>query len=170
MDVPASRRSFIHACLVPALQLPLTHAQRTVVRFRAAKKQLLWDASVKLRTAKDGPVVFWGTGEETRDWISSEDAAELVVTVSRSTHRFTVVNGASGQRVTVRQTLTLLKSALGVDVDFVFNGEVREGDPRFYHADVSQATALGWRPSITLVDGLGNYVKWLNVHQEHPDD
>ena len=132
-------------------------------------KQLLWDASAKLRASKDGPAIFWGTGEETRDWISSEDAAELVAAVSHSAERFVVLNGAAGQRVTVRQTLTLLKNALGVDAELAFNGAVREGDPRFYHADVSQAAALGWRPSIALADGIRNYVKWLTAHQEPSD-
>jgi len=133
-------------------------------------KQLLWDASAKLRSAKNGPAVFWGSGEETRDWISSEDAAELVAAVSHSAERLVVLNGASGQRVTVKETLTLLKNSMGVDTEFVFNGVVREGDPRFYHADVSQATALGWRPSISLPDGIRNYVGWLTAHQERSDD
>ncbi len=130
-------------------------------------KQLLWDASGKLRAAKDGTAVFWGTGEETRDWISCEDAANLVVAVSNTAERFIVLNGASGQRVTVRQTLDLLKSALGVNSEIVFNGAVREGDPRFYHADVSQSLALGWKPSMPLQEGIQNYVQWLTVHQEH---
>lgn len=129
-------------------------------------KQLLWDASAKLRAAKDGPAVFWGTGEETRDWISSEDAAELVARVSGSQDRFMVLNGASGQRVTVRQTLTLLKSALGVDSELVFTGAVRDGDPRFYHADVSRAFALGWKPTVPLEAGIRNYVKWLAAHHQ----
>ena len=54
-------------------------------------KQLLWDASAKLRAAKARPAVFWGTGEETRDWISSEDATELIVAVARSTLWFIVL-------------------------------------------------------------------------------
>src|ERR1700730_15279843 len=41
-------------------------------------KQLLWDAGLKLRAAGSGEAVFWGTGEETRDWINSSDAASLV--------------------------------------------------------------------------------------------
>lgn len=129
-------------------------------------KQLLWDASTKLRTPKDGRAVFWGTGEETRDWISGEDAAELIVAVSRSAEQFNVLNGASGQRVTVKQTLSLLKSALSVDTEIAFTGVIREGDPRFYHADVSRAEALGWRPLTPLAEGIRNYAKWLMAQQD----
>lgn len=129
-------------------------------------KQLLWDAGAKLRTAQNGEAIFWGTGEETRDWIFSTDAAELVVAASRSAERFLILNGASGQRVTVRQTLDLLKIEMGVNTEIVFNGKVREGDPRFYHADVNRALSLDWKPTTPLHAGIQNYVQWLAVHQE----
>jgi UDP-glucose 4-epimerase len=126
-------------------------------------KQLLWDASVKLR--EPGPAEFWGSGEETRDWISSTDAAELICTVARSKEDFMLLNGASGVRCTVRETLEMLSRALGAQAPIVFNNVVREGDPRFYHADISRATALGWRPAVSLAAGIDSYVAWLGAHQ-----
>lgn len=130
-------------------------------------KQLLWDAGSKLLAGAGGAATFWGTGEETRDWISSADAAELVLAVAVSDEKFLVVNGGAGQRVTVRQTLELLKKALGVNTKILFNGVVREGDPRFYHADISQARALGWAPATSLEQGIGAYAAWLAAHKEH---
>jgi UDP-glucose 4-epimerase len=124
-------------------------------------KQLLWDASSKLRAANGGPAVFWGTGEETRDWIHNDDAAELIVAASRSTDRFIVLNGAGGQRVTVRHTLEMLKTALDVNTAITFNGAVREGDPRFYHADVKKALSLGWKSVMPLEHGIADYASWF---------
>ena len=129
-------------------------------------KQLLWDASAKLQSNGDSPAIFWGTGEETRDWIFSEDAAELVVAVSKGVHTFTILNGASGIRTTVRETLRELCSALNCKVEFGFNDIVRAGDPRFYHADVSKSADLGWKPRFSLSDGVGRYVKWLKSYGE----
>jgi UDP-glucose 4-epimerase len=127
-------------------------------------KQLLWDACGKLIDYKSPePAVFWGTGEETRDWINSRDAAELIFALSQSTQVYTVLNGASGKRVTVRDTLQLLKNALNSPVEIAFNGLVREGDPRFYHADISRAEGLGWRPSVSFSDGIRSYVDWLTA-------
>jgi UDP-glucose 4-epimerase len=128
-------------------------------------KQLLWDASSRLRGS--GPAVFWGTGDETRDWIHCDDAAALVMQVARTHEPFTLINGAGGRRVTVRETLSLLKAALGVDRPIEFNGVVREGDPRFYFADTSRATALGWRPRVELADGLSAYARWVLSHEPH---
>ena len=129
-------------------------------------KQLLWDASVKLRNAQPpSPAVFWGTGEETRDWIFSEDAADLVVAASKVQVPFTVMNGAGGIRTTVRDTLSMLSKALKSDAAISFNNQVREGDPLFYHADVSRSAALGWSPKYSLSDGIDRYVSWLSSYR-----
>jgi UDP-glucose 4-epimerase len=132
-------------------------------------KQLLWDASVKLRTSGGTPAVFWGTGEETRDWIYIEDAADLVAAVSRGKHTFTVLNGANGVRTTVKEVLRQLCIGLNIKPEFEFNRNVREGDPRFYHADVSRSIALGWRPRFSLPSGIEGYVKWLLAHEGASD-
>lgn len=123
-------------------------------------KQLLWDASKKLRSINVDTVVFSGSGEETRDWISIQDAVNLTVAASRSKEKFLIVNGASGKRVTVKIALSLLKEAMGVTTKFAFNGVVREGDPLFYHADITKAMAIGWEPSTELNDGFKQYVEW----------
>jgi UDP-glucose 4-epimerase len=128
-------------------------------------KQLLWDACEKLLVANKEPAVFWGTGEETRDWISSEDAAELIYSVSKAKGGLSVINGASGKRITVEAIVEMLKVALGTSKEIKFNNVVREGDPRFYHADISQALALDWRPGTPLADGIQKYVKWVIGHQ-----
>jgi UDP-glucose 4-epimerase len=128
-------------------------------------KQLLWDAGAKLRAAQGGAATFWGTGDETRDWISSADAAELVLAIAQADHDFLIVNGAAGQRTTVRHTLELLKKALGVDTEVLFNGTVRDGDPRFYHGDIARARALGWSPSVGLEQGIQAYADWLAAHE-----
>ena len=133
-------------------------------------KQLLWDAGRKLLDGAGTAATFWGTGNETRDWISSDDAAELVLAVACSDKKFLLVNGGAGQRVTVRQTLELLREALGVDTDILFNGVVRDGDPRFYHADISEASALGWAPATSLAQGIEAYAAWLTAHEEHGFD
>jgi UDP-glucose 4-epimerase len=124
-------------------------------------KQLLWDAGTKLRDRNGSVALFWGTGEETRDWIGSDDAAELVLAMANAAQDFLIVNGAAGERTTVRETVRLLKQAMGVDTEVRFNGIVREGDPRFYHADISGALALGWKPALPFRQGIAQYADWF---------
>jgi UDP-glucose 4-epimerase len=133
-------------------------------------KQLLWDASMRLRAAKDLPAVFWGTGDETRDWISSDDAAALISAVSHLEEQFTILNGGSGRRTTVRDTLTLLNQALGMGGAFEFNNRVRDGDPRYYHANIEFATALSWTSRVSLESGIQGYANWLKSYQDQERD
>jgi UDP-glucose 4-epimerase len=137
----------------------------TIIRFFSIygpglTKQLLWDASIKLSTAQ-GEASFWGTGEETRDWIHLDDATELIITLAESASPCSIVNGATGTRVTVKEVLEMLKRALGVDVRITFNGAQKAGDPRFYHADVSMLRQLGVPPNVLLADGLKAYADWF---------
>ncbi|MFG6415756.1 NAD-dependent epimerase/dehydratase family protein [Roseateles sp. DC23W] len=130
------------------------------------RKQLLWDASGRLLSG-ESPQTFFGTGEETRDWIHVDDAAALILHLAdrvkakpTSQARLDLVNGASGKRVTVREVLKRLALALGSPAEIRFNGTVRAGDPRFYHAAVQRMHAAGWSPSITLEQGLADYALW----------
>lgn len=129
-------------------------------------KQLLWDASTKILASKDGVAIFSGTGAETRDWINSEDAAELLCLVSKTTEDFSVINGACGVRVTIKETLEMLQRFLRADIKITFNGDVRKGDPHFYHADVSKALAMGWKPSTPITKGIRNYASWFIAHSK----
>lgn len=148
-----------------AMHSKLYNVKIAIIRFFSLygpglQKQLLWDASVKLINA-DREAVFWGTGDETRDWIYIEDAVELISLMSGSLEQFSLVNGASGKRVTVRSIIELLRDALNVDIEIKFNGEVRSGDPRFYHADISRISERGKSVFVPLEIGINNYAEWF---------
>jgi len=125
-------------------------------------KQLLWEAGMKLMSREQGPASFWGTGGETRDWISGEDAAGLFMAARQCPEPYNILNGAGGVRTTVRQTVELLRDALKSEREIVFNDAVRAGDPRFYHADISRAEALGWRPTVPFAQGVERYAAWFS--------
>jgi UDP-glucose 4-epimerase len=137
------------------------------------RKQLLWDASARLLSG-DAPQTFFGTGEETRDWIHVDDAAGLMLHLAERTltttvdqGRLEIINGASGVRVTVRDILEQLRFALDSSAEIGFDGNVRVGDPRFYHADIGRMRALGWSPKISLDKGLADYSAWARAAHLH---
>jgi UDP-glucose 4-epimerase len=125
-------------------------------------KQLLWDASTKLAGAAD-EAVFWGTGDETRDWIHVDDATAIIHCLAERRDAPSVVNGATGERVTIRTVLEMLKEALASRAAIRFNGTTRTGDPRFYHADVSALRRLGLAPTVSLASGLQAYASWFKA-------
>lgn len=123
------------------------------------RKQLLWDASQKIMRGEN---IFFGTGDEIRDWLHVEDAASLLITATgHASAKCPMVNGGSGTGVTVREVLTELFACFErADVPN-FSGAARSGDPTGYVADISVARQWGWQPSIGWKDGLRDYMAWF---------
>ena len=122
------------------------------------RKQLLWDACAKLH---HGDAIFMGTGDELRDWLHVEEAAELMATAAeKASPLCPIVNGGSGQGVAVRDVLEHLAATLGNEARVTFNGERRPGDPVRYVADIGRATAWKWQPTRDLRDGVREYASW----------
>lgn len=124
------------------------------------KKQLLYDACKKIELAKTGSAIFFGTGKETRDWIHVKDASSLIYKFSLQLTGNEFINGGSGQRVEIAEVLKLLKKEFGSSLPIEFNGEVREGDPRYFWADITKAKQYGWEPTISLEQGIRLYVEY----------
>jgi UDP-glucose 4-epimerase len=123
------------------------------------RKQLLWDASQKIQCRE---IVFFGTGEEIRDWLHVEDAASLLITAA--THASTecpIVNGGAGERVAVQAILVKLFACFECDDTPRFSGVARSGDPVGYLADISKAKQWGWKPTISWLSGLREYAEWF---------
>jgi UDP-glucose 4-epimerase len=122
------------------------------------RKQLLWDASRKFA---NHDAVFNGTGDEVRDWLNVEDAAELLLAAAEhASPECPTVNGGSGIGVTVRDVLHHLGDLLRCDLTPSFSGTRRTGDPSRYVADTSEAKAWGWQPNQHWKEGVAEYAAW----------
>lgn len=122
------------------------------------RKQLLWDACQKLSEGKN---VFWGTGEETRDWVHAEDVAQMMLlSVLHASEDCTIVNVAGGKAVRIADVLRCLFEAYGKKEIPFFGGQVNVGNPNHYVADVGQALKWGWKPKVDMEDGIQRYVRW----------
>jgi UDP-glucose 4-epimerase len=123
------------------------------------RKQLLWDACGKFAVGNN---VFMGTGDEVRDWLHVEDAAELLLAaVDHASSDCPTVNGGSGEGVTVRDLLQHLGSSLlKATVIPGFSGAKRVGDPSRYIADLKGAKSWNWRPRRLWRDGVAEYAAW----------
>ncbi len=125
------------------------------------RKQLLWDCATKLSAAQ-GPIELGGTGEELRDWIHVDDAADLLQRVAaRADNTCPIYNGGSGSGVTVREVVDLLAAALHSSQGIRYNGRRRAGDPAVLVADVTRSHDIGHNCSVSLPDGVRRYADWF---------
>jgi UDP-glucose 4-epimerase len=123
------------------------------------RKQLLWDACCKF--AKHDHV-FMGTGDEVRDWLHVEDAAELLcAAVEHASPECPTVNGGSGVGTTVRDVLVHLGKCLPTaGWTPTFSGVQRAGDPSRFVANIDGSKAWGWSPKRDWKQGLEEYAAW----------
>jgi UDP-glucose 4-epimerase len=123
------------------------------------RKQLLWDASCRISRNQNG---FFGTGHELRDWIHVDDAVDLLLKASEhASAGCPIVNGGTGEGVSVGHVLQQLFRAFGRTDEPLFSGEARPGDPLHYLANRDRAREWGWEPTVGWRDGLSEYVRWF---------
>lgn len=127
------------------------------------RKQLLWDACNHIL---NNEAQFYGTGDETRDWLHVSDAAKLMLCASENAAcDCPIINGAGGKAVTVREIILELIGLMNSSVKPVFCGTHKKGDPVHYLADIQRSLEWKWKPEISLKDGLINYVDWFKSVQ-----
>ena len=125
------------------------------------RRQVLWDIT---QQASRGRVRLGGTGQETRDFIEIDDLVEVVaVALARAPRDGTPVNVAAGEPVTIDHLARTLLGALGRDVPLEFTGEIRQGDPPRWHADLSRLRGLGKTRFVPLAEGVKRYAAWVQA-------
>jgi UDP-glucose 4-epimerase len=124
------------------------------------RKQLLWDACRKFAHHDN---VFMGTGDEVRDWLHVEDAAELLrAAMEHASAECLTVNGGSGEGATVREVLVHLGSFFKGEAPS-FSGTQRAGDPSRYVAEIASARSWGWQPTRPWKAGVAEYAAWWST-------
>ncbi|MCB0478345.1 MAG: NAD-dependent epimerase/dehydratase family protein [Crocinitomicaceae bacterium] len=126
------------------------------------RKQLLWDVYQKLMAAKDGEIILYGTGKESRDFIFIDDlvfAVQQIIQKGEFTGR--AYNVANGIEVSIHELVEKYLSNFSKKVELKFGGEMKKGDPVNWRADISSLSELGYQPKIEIEEGLQSYSKWI---------
>lgn len=115
------------------------------------------------------PITMFGDGTMRRDFTHVDDIVRgVIAAIERAPEGFRPYNLGSGAPVTLNDLVAAMKAAAGRDVA-VERAPVPLGDVDATFADISRATSeLGWRPQLTLAEGLGTVVQWLRREAERP--
>ncbi len=102
-----------------------------------------------------------GDGEQVRDFTYVADVVDanlLAATVAAPAG--SVVNVAGGSAVTLREVIRIVEEMVGRPVA-LDRGPAQPGDVRRTGGSIERAAqVLGWRPRVSLRDGLSNQVTW----------
>lgn len=126
------------------------------------QKQLFWDL---FRKAKTGiPFELYGTGNESRDFINIMDLVKAIELVSEySSFKADVINIANAEEIAIKDAVSVFFNFFKSDIAYSFSGEIREGDPLNWVADISKLISFGYEPSVDINIGLKKYYEWINL-------
>jgi UDP-glucose 4-epimerase len=110
----------------------------------------------------DEQVIVNGDGEQVRDFVYVSDCAYAnLLALNAPAHG--IYNLGSGQGASVNRILATLKSATGYARDAVY-GPAKVGETRRIYLDASLAARdLGWKPIVSLEEGLAHTVEYFRT-------
>ena len=102
---------------------------------------------------------IWGTGQPMRELLYVDDAADGMVFIMRHYSDEEIINIGVGQDLTITGLAEAVCRATGFSGNIRFDTSKPDGTPRKL-VDVSRLTALGWRPKVSLEEGLKRTYRW----------
>ncbi len=109
-----------------------------------------------------GELTVFGSGEQVRDFTYVDDVVSAnLLAATEDVRPGTVLNVAGGSHTTVNEVLTVLEELTGSDLS-VRRIDGVAGDVRRTGGDTSAIrSALGWKPSVDLREGLDRQLEWV---------
>ena len=110
----------------------------------------------KFHEAKKGnqkEVTIWGSGTPLREFMHVDDLGEAVVFLMNNYNEPGFINVGSGDEISILALAILVKEIVGFEGSIIHDTSKPDGTPRKL-MDNSRLTAMGWKASISLEDGI----------------
>jgi GDP-L-fucose synthase len=104
-------------------------------------------------------VEVWGTGKPRREFLHVDDLAEACFFLMNHYEGDDHMNVGTGKDTTIAELATAIKNITGYQGKIIFNPDKPDGSPQKL-LDTKKVNALGWKPRISLMDGLLDTYHW----------
>ena len=108
-------------------------------------------------------VVIWGSGTPRREFLHVDDAADALVHLMSVYSGDSHVNVGSGSDLTILELATLIARIVGFTGRIATDPSKPDGTPRKL-LDTTKLADLGWKPTISLEQGLAGSYAWFIDH------
>jgi GDP-L-fucose synthase len=109
-------------------------------------------------------LTVWGTGTPRREFLHVDDLATAIVRLMKVYDDAEPLNVGVGDDVTIREVAEMIREVVGFAGRLEFDASRPDGTPRKL-LDVSRLSALGWRPTIGLEEGLRSTYEWFVANE-----
>jgi GDP-L-fucose synthase len=110
-------------------------------------------------------VVVWGSGKPFREFLHVDDLADACIFLMNNYNSSEIINIGTGKDLSIAELAYLIKDTVGYHGDIVFDTSKPDGTPRKL-LDVSKLFDMGWKPRITLEEGIRTAYNWYQEHQK----
>jgi dTDP-glucose 4,6-dehydratase len=108
----------------------------------------------------------YGDGQHMREWLFVEDHCEGLLRVLRGGRTGEVYNIGGGQECTNVELARLIVHTVGASEALIRLVKDRPGhDRRYALSSDKMAVELGWKPTVSLAEGIMRTVAWYRVHE-----
>ncbi|MEP0823431.1 MAG: GDP-L-fucose synthase [Ignavibacterium sp.] len=108
-------------------------------------------------------VLLWGTGTPRREFLHVDDLAEacLMLIDREPDETGELINVGTGEDLTIVELASMIREIVGFQGEIVFDRTRPDGTPRKL-LDTSRISALGWKPTIPLRQGIEATIQWYS--------
>ncbi|MEM9015114.1 MAG: GDP-L-fucose synthase [Pseudomonadota bacterium] len=103
---------------------------------------------------------IWGTGTPHREFLHVDDCASALVYILKHYSDTEHINVGSGKEMTIADLARTVMKIVGLKGDLVFDRTKPDGTPRKLMSG-DKLSDLGWKPSISIEDGLTETYQWF---------
>ena len=104
-------------------------------------------------------VTIWGSGSPRREFLHTDDLADAVLFLMENYNDSEIINVGYGQDQTVTELAETILQVVGFKGRLVFDTSHPDGPPQKI-LDISKIKSLGWKPGISLKNGLKQVYQW----------
>ena len=104
-------------------------------------------------------LLLWGSGTPKREFLYVDDLADACIFVMNQYDESDIINIGCGEDISIAELALLVKDIVGYAGDIEYDTEKPDGTPRKL-LDVGKLRRLGWKPKISLEEGIGKTYEW----------
>jgi len=104
-------------------------------------------------------VTLWGSGSPLREFLHVDDLAKAIVLCLDKYDDSKQINIGSGHEVSIKDLASKISNAVGFNGEIIWDSSKPDGTMRKV-LDSSKIANLGWKPVISLDQGIASTVEW----------
>src|SRR5690606_35066625 len=108
------------------------------------------------------------SGSPRREFLHVDDLADATLFLMERYDDPEILNVGCGEDLSIGELAELVREIVEFPGEIVYDRSKPDGTPRKL-LDVSRLSSLGWRPGVSLRDGLRDLYHWYLAQSEAPD-